>query len=197
MREVGGEVMLKDNVSIIFLEASKYGGDMKKILEAISIGINADRGMASGSNTVSVIAKLIILCLSMSLALHAVAQPPSADAAIDSALQWLKLADSGQVEKMWEQSDPLMKKQLEQTAWVKYVGNMRSQLGPPPERRIWQSMWHQIDNPNLPRGEFTSVTFLSSYSNAPAWERVSLVWSNEHWTPVGYQSGLIAATAKQ
>ncbi|AIY41687.1 hypothetical protein LT85_2529 [Collimonas arenae] len=58
-------------------------------------------------------------------------------------------------------------------------------------------MGHQIDNPSLPQGELASVAFLSGYVNAPAWEKVSLVWSSEHWTPVGYQSGVIAAPAKK
>ncbi|PFH08053.1 uncharacterized protein DUF4019 [Collimonas sp. PA-H2] len=170
---------------------------MARALQITSLKSGLLRQMACCFGKASIFAKLALMFLSMAIATYAAAQSPSADAAIDAALQWLKLADTGQIDKMWEQSDPLMKSKSEQTAWIKYVGNMRSQLGPPPELRTWQAMEHQIDNPSLPRGEFASVTFLSRYSNVPTWEKVSLVWSSEHWTPVGYQSGLIAAAEKK
>lgn len=170
---------------------------MEKAFQMIGVKTEELRQLAFRFGKTPIFAKLALLFLSMSIATYAAAQPPSADSAIEAAQQWLKLADIGQVAKMWDQSDALMKRQSEQTAWIKYVGNMRSQLGPPPELRTWQAMEHQIDNPDLPRGEFASVTFLSNYPNAPAWEKVSLVWASEHWTPVGYQSGLIAAAVKK
>ncbi|MFC5472703.1 DUF4019 domain-containing protein [Paraherbaspirillum soli] len=143
------------------------------------------------------LAKLFfLLSLSMLLSAGAAAQPVSADAAIDVARQWLTLADADQAGPMWEQSAALMKEQSDRTAWVSYIGSMRSQLGRAPDARVWQAMEHQIDHPNLPRGEFVSVTFVSGYAKTPAWEKVALIWLNGRWVPVGYQYGPIAAAAK-
>jgi len=128
--------------------------------------------------------------------LAATAQPASSDTAIETARQWLTLADTQKVGQMWEQSDALMKSKSEQSAWIKYVSDMRTRLGAAPTHRIWQSMEHQINNPTLPQGEFISVTFVSDYPTAPAWERVSMVWKDDRWAPVGYQSGAANAVAQ-
>ncbi|AMO93302.1 hypothetical protein CFter6_0573 [Collimonas fungivorans] len=115
---------------------------------------------------------------------------------METARQWLTLADTQQISQMWEESDALMKSKSEQSAWIKYVNDMRIRLGASPSRRIWQSMEHQIDNPSLPRGEFVSVTFISDYPKASSWERVSMIWKDARWVPVGYQSGVASAAAK-
>ncbi|WP_041741774.1 DUF4019 domain-containing protein [Collimonas fungivorans] len=145
----------------------------------------------------SPLATLAILIFSIILVpVTASAQPASADAAIETARQWLTLADSQQVDQMWEQSDALMKLKSEQGAWIKYVNDMRIRLGTSPSRRIWQSMEHQINNPSLPQGEFVGITFVSVYPKASSWERVSLIWKDEHWAPVGYQAGAVSAAAQ-
>lgn len=136
---------------------------------------------------------IFLFVLSMMVSVGAWAQQPSADTAIEVARQWLSLADKEQSGQMWDQSDALLKQKLDRNAWIGYVANVRSQLGSSPNHRIWQAMAHQVDGPNLPHGEFASVTFASFYIKRSAWERVSLVWSNGHWTPVGYQSGAIEA----
>jgi hypothetical protein len=141
------------------------------------------------------LAKLILLfAVSMSLSVSAMAQ--SADAAISAARQWLTLADADQAGQMWEQSAALMKGQSDRKTWIGYIGGMRSQLGHAPDVRFWQAMEHQINHPDLPRGEFASVTFVSDYAKARAWEKVALVWQDEHWVPVGYQYGAIPAIPK-
>lgn len=144
------------------------------------------------------LAKLIFLFASSLLFSSAAtaAQPTSADAAIEVAQQWLTLADADQAGKMWEQSAALMKQQSDQKAWVSYIGSMHSQLGHAADTRLWQAMEHQIDHPSLPRGEFVSVTFVSSYAKARAWEKVALVRQGERWVPVGYQYGPLDAAAK-
>ncbi|SFI44936.1 Protein of unknown function [Collimonas sp. OK307] len=139
--------------------------------------------------------KLILLfVVSMSLSASAMAQ--SADAAISVARQWLTLADTDQAGQMWEQSSTLMKSQSDRNTWIGYIGDMHTQLGRSLDARVWQAMEHQIDHPDLPRGEFVSVTFVSGYAKARAWEKVALVWQDERWVPVGYQYGPIEAAAK-
>ena len=139
--------------------------------------------------------KLILLfAVSMSLSASAMAQ--SADAAISVARQWLTLADTDQAGQMWEQSSTLMKGQSDRNTWIGYIGGMRTQLGRAPDARVWQAMEHQIDHPDLPRGEFVNVTFVSDYAKARAWERVALVWQGERWVPVGYQYGPTEAATK-
>lgn len=141
------------------------------------------------------LAKLILL-FAVSISLPASAMAQSADAAINVARQWLTLADADQAVQMWEQSAALMKEQSDRKAWVGYIGSMRTQLGHAPDARVWQAMEHQINHPDLPRGEFVSVTFVSDYAKMRAWEKVALVWQSEHWVPVGYQYGALTATAK-
>jgi hypothetical protein len=138
----------------------------------------------------------LILAFTVSMLFSAGAMAQSADAAIDVAKQWLALADADQAGQMWEQSAALMKGQSDRKAWVAYIGNLHSQFGPAPERRFWQALEHQIDHPSLPRGEFASVTFVSAYAKARAWERVALVWQDGRWAPVGYQYGAAEAAAK-
>lgn len=126
----------------------------------------------------------------------AAAMAQSADAAIETAKQWLVLADADQAGQMWEQSAALMKDQSDRKTWVAYIATAHSQYGAAPDKRIWQAMEHQIDHPSLPRGEFSSVTFISGYAKARAWEKVALVWQNQRWVPVGYQYGPAEAAAK-
>jgi len=138
----------------------------------------------------------LILAFTASLLFSAGAMAQSADAAIDVAKQWLALADADQAGQMWEQSAALMKGQSDRKAWVGYIGNLHSQFGAAPEHRFWQALEHQVDHPSLPRGEFASVTFVSAYAKARAWERVALAWQDGRWVPVGYQYGAIEAAAK-
>jgi hypothetical protein len=123
-------------------------------------------------------------------------QAAGADSAIDVARQWLSLADANQAARMWEQSNPLMKAQSDQKSWITYIDSMHSQFGPAPDARFWQALEHQVDHPSLPRGEFASVTFVSGYAKARAWEKVALVWQGERWVPVGYQYGPIETIGK-
>ncbi|WP_158229159.1 DUF4019 domain-containing protein [Collimonas sp. PA-H2] len=123
-------------------------------------------------------------------------QAAAADSAIGVARHWLSLADANQTVQMWEQSSALMKAQSDQNTWVTYIGSMHDQFGPAPDSRFWQALEHQLDHPSLPPGEFASVTFVSGYAKARAWEKVALVWQNEHWVPVGYQYGPIETIGK-
>ena len=123
-------------------------------------------------------------------------QAAAADSAIDVARQWLSLADANQAARMWEQSNALMKAQSDQKSWITYIDSMHSQFGPAPDSRFWQALEHQLDHPSLPRGEFASVTFVSGYAKARAWEKVALVWQDQRWVPVGYQYGPLETIGK-
>ncbi|NKI72708.1 DUF4019 domain-containing protein [Collimonas pratensis] len=123
-------------------------------------------------------------------------QAAAADSAIDVARQWLSLADANQAARMWEQSNALMKAQSDQKSWITYIDSMHSQFGPTPDSRFWQALEHQLDHPSLPRGEFASVTFVSGYAKARAWEKVALVWQDQRWVPVGYQYGPLETIGK-
>lgn len=170
---------------------------MSKLHQIVSIKTTLDNaGLLGGMLRWSSrqVKLLVLFAAGMLFSVAAMAQ--SADAAIDAAKQWLALADAGQGGQMWEQSAALMKQQSDRSAWIAYIDTMHSQYGAAPDKRIWQAMEHQIDHPNLPRGEFSSVTFVSGYAKARAWEKVALVWQGQRWVPVGYQYGPAETAAK-
>lgn len=140
---------------------------------------------------------LLLVGLAMLSSSAAMAQQAAAaDSAIDVARQWLSLADANQAARMWEQSNALMKAQSDQKSWITYIDSMHSQFGLAPDSRFWQALEHQVDHPSLPRGEFASVTFVSGYAKARAWEKVALVWQDQRWVPVGYQYGPLETLGK-
>lgn len=163
------------------------------IIYFVEQGSSCSRKLQKPSHLVVLV---FLVAFGVLFSLTASAQPSSADTAIETAQQWLVLADTNRVGQMWEQSDALMKAKSEENAWIKYVNEMRIRLGTSPNHRVWQSMEHQINYPGLPHGEFISVTFISDYPKAPVWERVSLIWLNDSWVPVGYQSGAMASAVK-
>ncbi|WP_082814926.1 DUF4019 domain-containing protein [Collimonas fungivorans] len=170
---------------------------MSKLHQMISITTMSDNAGILGSMFRWSLRQAKLLALfAAGMLLSGAAMAQSADAAIDAAKQWLALADAGQAGQMWEQSAALMKEQSDRTAWVAYIGTMHNQYGAAPDKRVWQAMEHQIDHPSLPRGEFSSVTFVSGYAKARAWEKVALVWQNQRWVPVGYQYGPAETAAK-
>jgi hypothetical protein len=139
--------------------------------------------------------RLWALLVALGLSFGAAAQSASsADAAIAVAQQWLAVADADKAAAMWEQSSPLMQKKEDQAYWVNYIATMRNTLGSPASQRVWVALEREIDNPALPPGEFTSVTFVSPFSKTRAWEKVALIRSGNQWVPVGFQYGAIQAT---
>ena len=148
-----------------------------------------------GDLRISLALRLWALLLALGLSFGAAAQSTSsADAAITVAQQWLAAADADKAAVMWEQSSPLMKKKEDQAFWVNYIATMRGALGSPASQRVWVAIEREIDNPALPPGEFTSVTFVSPFSKTRAWEKVALVRNGNQWVPVGFQYGALQAT---
>ncbi|QJC57226.1 hypothetical protein HC248_02547 [Polaromonas vacuolata] len=140
--------------------------------------------------TNSLVLRLWLLLVACGLSFGVFAQTSSADSAISIAQQWLEAADADAA-IMWEKSDPLMKDKVDRTFWINYIMSRKNTLGSAPGLRVWTEMERKINHPSLPPGEFTSVLFVSQIAQIRTWEKVSLVWNRDHWSPVGYQYGTI------
>lgn len=135
---------------------------------------------------------LRLWALAMTLMLSFGVSAQTADSAISAAEKWLTFADAGNATGMWDQSTPLMKSTETQASWSTYMATMRTTLGQNTGPRVWVSLEREIDNPNLPAGEFVGVLFISPYSKTRAWEKVSLFKIGNQWVPTGYRYGVIS-----
>ncbi|WP_211467422.1 DUF4019 domain-containing protein [Collimonas silvisoli] len=116
---------------------------------------------------------------------YAQSSDTSVDAALNTATQWVAMADANQAVHMWSLSSPEMKKKINQEEWGKYLNTLQKELGHI-NGRDWVQISHFINPSNSPPGEYMSITFSSRFSNTPALERVSLIKAAYRWVPIGY-----------
>lgn len=149
----------------------------------------------------------VVLALLLSCALSVSAQlkpPPSLDgpavkppvadplveakeaAAAKVADEWLKLIDSGDYGKAWDESAPLFREKVTRQQWVDGVPKNRAEYGKFNSRKPAGTAYRQ-SLPGAPDGEYVTVRFISDYEkNASADEIVTLTYQGGAWRPLGY-----------
>jgi hypothetical protein len=127
--------------------------------------------------------------------------PSGLEKAINTASTWVAQADANQAADMWKSSDGAMQKNVDQTNWTKYIGEIRKHAGAE-QSRNWVAVT-KVDNPKgMPSGEYLNVIYDTKFANAATVETVSMVKSGSNWKPIGYvvrpaqAQNTAAATAK-
>lgn len=110
------------------------------------------------------------------------------DAAVEVATQWLKLLDSGEVGKGWEQSSRVFRNNVSVEDFKKSIGDSRGPLGKLMSREV-RSAQAAHSLPNAPRGRYVIVQFDSVFANHPAIvETVTTKFEGAGWRVLGYRS---------
>ena len=106
--------------------------------------------------------------------------------AVNSAMSWLDVIDSGEYQESWNQSAPFFKNQLSADQWVVALNQVRTPLGKVSSRTVY-STESSASLPKAPDGEYVVITLLTDFEKKPASiETITLSKTNFGWQAVGY-----------
>ena len=106
--------------------------------------------------------------------------------AIDSAMRWLSVIDSGEYAKSWDHAAPFFKEQLSSDQWVDALNQVRKPLGKAKLRALNSATPHS-SLPNALDGEYMVITLVTDFDNKPtSIETVTFVKYELEWRAVGY-----------
>jgi hypothetical protein len=106
--------------------------------------------------------------------------------AAKSASAWLKLIDSGEYGKSWDQCAPLFREKISRQQWTEGVPKNRAEVGTLKTRNV-KGTAYRTSVPGAPDGEYVTVLFASEYEKNPAAEElVTLTLQAGVWRPIGY-----------
>lgn len=114
-------------------------------------------------------------------------EQPGADAAISAAQSWLKVVDSGQFEKSWEEAAPIFQSNVAEDSWSKMLTTHREPLGQVKAREL-RSKTFFTSLPGAPEGRYWVLDFVATFDgDKKLYERVTPMKVGESdWRVSGY-----------
>lgn len=107
-------------------------------------------------------------------------------AAAKVAEAWLKLIDTGDYGKAWDECSPLFREKVSRQQWIDGIPKNRAEFGAFQTRKLDGAAYRK-SMPGAPEGEYISLRFMSSFEKNPtAEELVTLMYQNGAWRPLGY-----------
>ncbi len=107
-------------------------------------------------------------------------------AAAQNAEAWLKLLDSGDYGKAWDQCGALFRDRVTRQQWVEGLPKDRAALGKLNSRKL-EGIAYRTSMPGAPEGEYVMTRFFAEYEKNPKVEEiVSLMYVDGAWKPIGY-----------
>ena len=107
-------------------------------------------------------------------------------AAAQNAEAWLKLLDSGDYGKAWDQCGKLFRDRVTRQQWVDGLPKDRAALGKLNSRKL-EGIAYRTSMPGAPEGEYVMTRFFAEYEKNPKVEEiVSLMYVDGAWKPIGY-----------
>ena len=120
--------------------------------------------------------------------------PPPSDSVADAkkeaaskiAAEWLKLIDSGEYGKAWDECAPMFREKVTRQQWLDGIPKNRAEFGKFNTRKLFGAV-HRKTMPGAPDGDYVTVRFLSDFEKNPAAEEmVTLTYQGGAWRPLGY-----------
>ncbi len=93
-----------------------------------------------------------------------VAESNAEKAAIQSANEWLALADAGNSAATWDSAAPLFKNAVTKQQWAQALNAARGPLGKVESRKL-KSATYAISLPGAPDGQYVVIQFDSSFEH--------------------------------
>lgn len=107
-------------------------------------------------------------------------------AAAAAAADWLKLVDTGEYGKAWDESAQVFRERVPRQQWVDGLPKNRAEVGPLKSRRLDGTAYKSV-LPGAPEGEYVTVHFVSEFEKNPKGEElVTMFLQSGTWRPVGY-----------
>ena len=108
------------------------------------------------------------------------------EAAARVAAEWLKLIDSANYGKAWEECAPLFREKVTRPQWLDGVPKNRAEYGQFRSRKLSGAAYRK-SLPGAPDGDYVTVRFISDYEKNPAADEiVTLTYQGGAWRPLGY-----------
>ena len=108
------------------------------------------------------------------------------EAAARVAAEWLKLIDSADYGKAWEECAPLFREKVTRPQWLDGVPKNRAEYGQFRSRKLSGAAYRK-SLPGAPDGDYVTVRFISDYEKNPAADEiVTLTYQGGAWRPLGY-----------
>jgi hypothetical protein len=107
-------------------------------------------------------------------------------AAKDAVTAWLKLADTNQLEKTWDEAGAMFKAAITRADWAKQLGGVRGALGKL-EKRTLSSATYTRSLPGAPEGEYVVTQWEAKFENKAGIETITASHEKDGtWRVVGY-----------
>ena len=108
------------------------------------------------------------------------------EAAARVAAEWLKLIDSADYGKAWDECAPLFREKVTRQQWLDGVPKNRAEYGQFKSRKLSGAAYRK-SLPGAPDGDYVTVRFISDYEKNPAADEiVTLTYQGGAWRPLGY-----------
>jgi len=91
-------------------------------------------------------------------------ETPADKLAIESAIQWLALVDSGKYRQSWEETAEIFRRAVTSDGWEQKMSIHREPLGKLISREV-KSAKYRTTLPGAPDAEYVVITFEASYEN--------------------------------
>jgi hypothetical protein len=109
---------------------------------------------------VSIFCMMIITCITSTVSFAATTE----DTAIEAAVVWLSLVDSGEYSKSWTQSAEIFKSAITKTKWEETLDTVQKPLGNLLSRNMVLAK-STTTLPGAPDGEYVVIQFKSNFAN--------------------------------
>lgn len=103
----------------------------------------------------------------------------------EATVEFLRLLDSGNVDKTWLASSALLKATTSETMWTNGIKAMRLGLGTFVQRDSAQ-IGFTTQMPDVPAGRYAIVECVTTFSRGPATENIVLREDDGQWRVAGY-----------
>ena len=108
------------------------------------------------------------------------------EAAARVAAEWLKLIDSSDYGKAWDECAPLFREKVTRQQWLDGVPKNRAEYGQFKTRKLSGAAYRK-SLPGAPDGDYVTVRFIGDYEKNPAADEiVTLTYQAGAWRPLGY-----------
>lgn len=108
------------------------------------------------------------------------------EAAVKAATEWLKLVDTGQFGKSWDECAPLFREKVTRQTWIENLPKNRAAHGAF-KSRAFSAVAPRTSLPGAPDGEYVMVRFLTDFEKTTAVEElVTMTFVGGAWRPIGY-----------
>ncbi len=107
-------------------------------------------------------------------------------AAKEAVTAWLKLADSNQLEKTWDEAGAVFKAAISRADWAKQLGSVRGALGKLKARELKSATFTRT-LPGAPEGEYVVTQWDTKFENKAGIETITTSHEKDGaWRVVGY-----------